>query len=281
MQLLKTASRLTLVAALAAVPYTAMAQTDTETDTSEQVEQAGEDAAQATENAAEDAAQATENAAEDVEQAGEEAAQEVEQAGEEAAQEADQATEEAGQEMDQAAEGAEAEMTDGEMAEGEEQGTPPEGTIAMQDSDTILGSELMGASVYNGNATEGEDEQISEIDDLIVNLDGTVEGVVIGVGGFLGLGEKSVAIEMSQFEVRTDEGGSPRLFLNATREDLEAAEEFMTVADQEAEAQAQQTDMGGTGMATDPAATDPAATAPADPAAEAPAEGETEEAPAQ
>jgi hypothetical protein len=55
---------------------------------------------------------------------------------------------------------------------------------------------------------------------------------VIGVGGFLGIGEKRVAVEMAQISVQTDETGNPRLLLDATRESLEAAPEFVTMADQ-------------------------------------------------
>ena len=273
MTFLKTASRAAMIAALASMPYAAIAQQ--EQDTSEQIEQNAEEAGQAVENTAEDAAQATENAAED------------------AAQATENAAEEAGNEMSQEANEAEAEMS-GEMAEGddmaeEEQGTPPEGTITMQGENTVLGSELMGAVVYNGNASGEEgDERIGEIDNLIINLDGTVEGAVIGVGGFLGLGEKDVAIEMSQFEVRMTENDEPRLYLNATKEDLEAAEPFVTASEQQAQQdmQANQDTMATESTATDPAATEqPAAEQPAatEQPAEQPAEGEgsMEEQPAE
>jgi sporulation protein YlmC with PRC-barrel domain len=110
-----------------------------------------------------------------------------------------------------------------EMAEAEPATKPVEGQIVMQDEDTILSSDLVGANVYSSGG-----EAIGEINDLIVRLDGAVEGVVIGVGGFLGLGEKDVAVEMASLSTSTDESGALRLITSATRADLEAAEEFLT-----------------------------------------------------
>lgn len=104
---------------------------------------------------------------------------------------------------------------------------PVEGTIQMQSQNTVLASDLMGASLYNA-----AEETVGSIDDVIVSTDGTVEGVVIGVGGFLGIGQKKVAVEMSQISVQADALGNPRLLLDSTREALEAAPEFVTVADQ-------------------------------------------------
>jgi hypothetical protein len=120
--------------------------------------------------------------------------------------------------------------TDGTQAaevEGEGTAAPVEGTIRMQSQNTVLASDLMGATLYNA-----AEESVGSIDDVIVSTDGTVEGVVIGVGGFLGIGQKKVAVEMSQISVEADAIGNPRLLLDATRESLEAAPEFVTVADQ-------------------------------------------------
>jgi hypothetical protein len=104
----------------------------------------------------------------------------------------------------------------------------------------------MGATLYNS-----ADESVGSIDDVIVSTDGTVEGVVIGVGGFLGIGQKKVAVEMSQISVQADAIGNPRLLLDATRESLEAAPEFVTVADQasSADVQAVQPTQGVSGAA--------------------------------
>lgn len=135
------------------------------------------------------------------------------------------------------AEGEMAAPAEGEMAE-EEMPEPVEGQITLQSENTFLANDFLGAEVMNAN-----DESVGEISDFIINLDGSVEGVVIGVGGFLGLGKKPVAIEMSAIEVMEQEGGGVVIMTSATRTDLEAAPEFVTAeeqADAEAAAQAQQ-----------------------------------------
>jgi sporulation protein YlmC with PRC-barrel domain len=54
-------------------------------------------------------------------------------------------------------------------------------------------SKLIGLYVYNDAS-----EKIGDISELIVDRDGKLEAVVVGVGGFLGLGEHDVAIPYSQ-----------------------------------------------------------------------------------
>lgn len=120
-----------------------------------------------------------------------------------------------------------------DMAEAEEPAKPVEGQITMQDQDTILADDLLGAAVYNG-----ADEKVGDINDLIISLGGEVEGVVIGVGGFLGMGQKDVAVEMASLDVVRDDAGSPRLVTNATKADLESAPEFVTAEEQAREADA-------------------------------------------
>jgi len=50
-------------------------------------------------------------------------------------------------------------------------------------------SQLDGVNVYNQN-----NERIGDISEVLLNREGRVEAVVIGVGGFLGIGERSVAV---------------------------------------------------------------------------------------
>ena len=54
-------------------------------------------------------------------------------------------------------------------------------------------TKISGLNVYNNN-----NETIGEINELIVNREGKIESVVIGVGGFLGIGERNVAVPFDQ-----------------------------------------------------------------------------------
>ena len=64
-------------------------------------------------------------------------------------------------------------------------------------ANTILAKDLIGLTVYAPDKAK-----IGSISDLILGKDAkTVEGFVIGVGGFLGIGEKSVALKMDRLQI--------------------------------------------------------------------------------
>jgi hypothetical protein len=122
--------------------------------------------------------------------------------------------------------------------------------IGEQAQEEDLASNWIGKSLYNA-----ADENLGDINDILIGTDGGVRAVVVGVGGFLGIGEKDVAVSFASIEPRTDADGNVELYINATQEQLEAAPEFQTLADIRAEQQANQPPV------TDPSM-DPAAPAP-------------------
>ncbi len=70
-------------------------------------------------------------------------------------------------------------------------------------------SKLIGVNVYNDN-----NEKIGDINELIVDKSGKVDNVVLGVGGFLGMGEHYVAVPMEKLKwvdepVRTSSTTAP------------------------------------------------------------------------
>lgn len=90
-----------------------------------------------------------------------------------------------------------------------------------------LASHLIGESVYNG--TTAEADVIGQINDIIIADTGEVEAVVIGVGGFLGVGEHTVAVDFEQLTWSHYQDGDhreARLVLAATPEQLQAAPAF-------------------------------------------------------
>jgi sporulation protein YlmC with PRC-barrel domain len=56
-------------------------------------------------------------------------------------------------------------------------------------------SKLVGLSVYNDN-----NESLGSINDLLMDKDGNIKGVVLGVGGFLGVGEHLVAVAFDKIK---------------------------------------------------------------------------------
>src|ERR1700751_3064405 len=57
------------------------------------------------------------------------------------------------------------------------------------------GSKVIGLNVYND-----QNEKIGSIKDLMVDKSGKIDAAVIGVGGFLGMGERDVAVKWSELK---------------------------------------------------------------------------------
>jgi hypothetical protein len=94
-------------------------------------------------------------------------------------------------------------------------------------------SKLIGVDVYNQ-----QNENLGEINELILNSSGQVAGAVIGVGGFLGMGERNVMVPLNKLtfsnEGRSTTGAAgsdkqwypDRAVLNATKDQLKQMPEF-------------------------------------------------------
>ncbi len=90
-----------------------------------------------------------------------------------------------------------------------------------QTADEWRSTKLVGLNVYNAS-----DEKIGDINDLILGSDGKISSAVIGVGGFLGMGEKLVAVPFSDLKFSRDANGNIRVSLASTKEALEKAPDF-------------------------------------------------------
>jgi sporulation protein YlmC with PRC-barrel domain len=112
---------------------------------------------------------------------------------------------------------------------------PVPGQIVVQDANTILAKDLIGQTVYAPDKAK-----IGSISDLILSKDAkTVEGFVIGVGGFLGIGEKSVALKMDRLQMsQNPEGGGLMLNMDANKDELKNTPTFKSKKEQDAEKQA-------------------------------------------
>ena len=56
-------------------------------------------------------------------------------------------------------------------------------------------SKLVGLNVYNE-----QNEKLGDISEILLDKSGKVEGVIIGVGGFLGLGQRDIKVELSKLK---------------------------------------------------------------------------------
>jgi PRC-barrel domain len=57
---------------------------------------------------------------------------------------------------------------------------------------------------------------------MVLTQDGKVDAVIIDVGGFLGIGEKPVAVGFDKLSFMTDKDGNKYLYTTFTKEQLEA-----------------------------------------------------------
>ena len=87
--------------------------------------------------------------------------------------------------------------------------------------DDMLASALLGLDVHNH-----QDEEIGTIRDVIIDDGKTLRAVVISVGGYLGLGDRDVAIEPGSLLITRDEDGDLKAVVNTNRDDLKNAPEF-------------------------------------------------------
>ena len=84
-----------------------------------------------------------------------------------------------------------------------------------------LASQFIGRTVYTS-----ANENVGEINDLVMNKELNTIVAVIGVGGFLGIGEKDVLVPIDQITISKDSANKPLLTIASTREQLEAAPAF-------------------------------------------------------
>jgi sporulation protein YlmC with PRC-barrel domain len=95
-----------------------------------------------------------------------------------------------------------------------------------QAADEWRSSKLVGLTVYNQ-----ANEKVGDINDLILGPDGKISNAVIGVGGFLGMGEKLVAVNFSDLQLNRDADGTMRVTINSSKEALESAPDFKYYTD--------------------------------------------------
>lgn len=84
--------------------------------------------------------------------------------------------------------------------------------------DQIRTEDFVGTTVYGAN-----DENVGEVGDIVMSADGgSVDAIILDVGGFLGIGEKEVAVGLDNLSFMTDADGEYYLYTNLTKEQLEA-----------------------------------------------------------
>lgn len=119
--------------------------------------------------------------------------------------------------------------------------TGPASYLDAAGPDDVLASSLIGMRVYavetDIDATQAypadarkEWADVGEVNDVVLDWNGGVKAVVLGVGGFLGVGEKNVAIEMSSLRKVRESNDATDWFLvvNSSKELLTNAPAYVS-----------------------------------------------------
>ena len=106
--------------------------------------------------------------------------------------------------------------------------------ITQQDDSQVRVYRLVGSKVLG---PDGQD--VGKVDDLLLDRDQKLVGVIVSVGGFLGVGSKSVALPANRVDISQAYGDQRVVKIDATKEELSAAPAFKTREAMKAEADEQ------------------------------------------
>src|ERR1700730_13263281 len=76
---------------------------------------------------------------------------------------------------------------------------------------------------YKQTVYDPTDAKIGEIMDVLVDRDGKTVALIVGVGGFLGMGEKDVAVPLNAVQFKTKDNNKWYPVMNATKDALKNA----------------------------------------------------------
>ncbi len=84
-------------------------------------------------------------------------------------------------------------------------------------------TDMRASPLIGANVTNMANETVGEINELILDKDGKVAAVVVGVGGFLGIGEREVALGYKSLNIKYDpnamtNAGATTIQVNATKD---------------------------------------------------------------
>lgn len=96
--------------------------------------------------------------------------------------------------------------------------------VDTQTRSQTLASTLIGTPVRNTTGTS-----VGDINDLVFSEDGTIETIVIGIGGFLGVGEKNVAFPYTAAAMKVDKDKNRFVMVNTTKAALEGAKPYVFI----------------------------------------------------
>ncbi len=90
---------------------------------------------------------------------------------------------------------------------------------------TLPQNALLVSNIHEQNVYDPRESKIGEVKDLVLDRSGKITAAIISVGGFLGIGEKDVAVAFSDI-MATERNNKWWLTMNATKDELKKATGF-------------------------------------------------------
>ncbi|MGJ8527922.1 PRC-barrel domain-containing protein [Maritalea sp.] len=104
------------------------------------------------------------------------------------------------------------------------EGNSTTNTQVSSDSDVMLSQDWIGKPIYSSASADAE--VYGDVNDVVAGESGVLKWVIVGVGGFLGMGEKNVAISIDYVNWAETDDGRRVLVTSVSKAELEAAEPF-------------------------------------------------------
>ena len=86
--------------------------------------------------------------------------------------------------------------------------------------------EWRASSLIDTKVSNAAGETVGDINEVLIDKDGKVVAVVLGVGGFLGMGERHAAVTFSSLELTRDANGNPLVRVDVTKDQLKSQPEW-------------------------------------------------------
>ncbi|WP_158269726.1 PRC-barrel domain-containing protein [Desulfonatronum sp. SC1] len=88
-------------------------------------------------------------------------------------------------------------------------------------SDLITADDLKGASVY-----DTKNESVADVKEVLITPEGKIDRLIVDVGGFLGMGARSVSINVNEADIHKDAKDDIRVYIPMSEEELRQMPEY-------------------------------------------------------
>jgi sporulation protein YlmC with PRC-barrel domain len=102
-------------------------------------------------------------------------------------------------------------------------GAAPSGSVQIMND--VPANSMTITNYYKQAVYDPQNNRIGDVDDVLVTRDGRANALVIGVGGFLGIGEKNVIVPFNAVKLENKDN-KVTLVMNSSKDELKAAPGF-------------------------------------------------------